>query len=120
MNQPLTVYQVHVAFIFKDEESGEMQETSLSAIFQELTPFHAIRAGAAWAQNRLPIMVSDMVNDSISSVKIGSVKINTYEIAFPEKDTGYIGSKSTGKFFEWKYDFPGTLDEYVKTTLSGK
>ena len=33
----------------------------------------------------------------------------------PIDDKGYGGEQRMMNFFEWKYDWPGTLDEYVKS-----
>jgi len=66
------------------------------------SPAQAIEYAVAHARNR----------EAALGWKIGAVGVCMNAVLRPD-ERGYIGLARTVDFFEWKCDFPGTLDEYA-------
>ena len=101
------VYAVSPAWGYKVD--GEMLEHRLHQEFLADSPWEAVRAGVAWARNRHENLMGDYGEGSTLS----SIKVHEKRICRPDKN-GFISTGIVGfAIFEWKNDWPGTLDEYV-------
>ena len=72
------------------------------ALFLADSYAEAIKCAVAWAKNRSKNL----------KLKIGAVSVCGLTIPRPEA-SGYIPLMRGFAFFEWKCDFPGTLDAYA-------
>ena len=105
----IKVYIVSVSFPYQDKEEG-MVERSLQQEFLADNDSQAIDVGIAWAYNRYKQVIKDYYDKSI----IGCIKVGTKAIGRGEKN-GFINTHSEGRFFEWKCDWPGTLEQWANS-----
>lgn len=88
------------------EVSVELVENNrgmnLHTLFLADSEAEAIKCGVAWAKNRSQNLKQE----------IGAVSVCHYSISKPEP-SGYIPLRRGFDIFEWKRDFPASLDEYA-------
>ena len=105
------VFSAHSAFAYREtegEHKGMMLETSLSFQFTAPSYSDAIDSAIRWANNRF----ENVIKDSYSEAVLSSLKVRAVQIGPIDENGGGLPS-SLGTFFEWKYDWPGTLEQYV-------
>lgn len=76
---------------------------NLSIEFLAPTRYRAIKAGLAWVKNREKEL-KDL--GTLTTIKVWTKQIS------PPSRGGYIRTFTTGCIFEWKYDWPGSLEDY--------
>lgn len=99
----MDAFEVDVRLIHKDEP----RETSLCVIFLAASPSQAVRVGADWAKDRLR-------NLSDTYCRVGSVNLCGYTIGRYSFVKHEFGTRRGWGFFEWKCDYPRSLDEAVE------
>jgi len=109
------VYYVKASYPYYDKEQGMMVETSLTQEFIAADKKHAIDVGVAWAKNRFENVFKDFYSKSC----LGSVKIGNKSIGYGLQD-GTIDTFVCPYFFEWKYDYPGTLEDWIQDAKFSK
>jgi len=107
----IQVYVAAPAWVYKD--NGESLEHSLSIEFLSDSDFGAVEEAIKWALERHEAIMKDYGGGAFFS----SIKVYTKAISEPD-DTGYIRTVTTGQLFEWKYDWPGTIEQYVEAAKS--
>jgi len=105
-----TVINVRPAYVYFDKEQDRHLETHLNQLFISDSYADAVDQGVAWARNRFENVIKDFYEQSV----LGSIKISEKIIARPDTN-GFIDTRSSFCFFEWKYDWPGTLEGYVRS-----
>lgn len=85
-----------------------MVETSLHQLFIADTFDEALATGVAFAQNRLDEIMKDMYK----ALGIGCIKIREKFIGRGQP-SGMIDTAGTVPFFEWKCDYPGTMQNWI-------
>lgn len=105
---PVYTYREHEGMMLE----GMMLEKSLSLEFLANSHKEAIDKAIAWAKDRYENYIKDSYKESFFS----SIKVYTKEIGFIDEDgTGH--TKNHMFFFEWKHDWPGTLEQYVAKAI---
>ncbi len=95
-----TCFQVCAYLIQKGEGEHGLQQLYLAP-----NEVEAVRMAVAWGQERAKAL----------EWFLGCIKVHHYIIHTPEP-SGYIRSGAVPFYlFEWKYDWPGTLEQYVKS-----
>ena len=105
--EPLLVYNVSIGYVYLEEGEG-MREHQHDIDFVAESHAEAIDAAVAWSQNRYEAYFKD----AYKNCEIGSLKLYQKWIGIPEP-SGFIPTHTWGCLFEWKYDWPGTLSQYV-------
>jgi hypothetical protein len=121
--EPIIVYVASVSYVYYDEDEGGMRERGSDIEFvTNLGSKHfpirakaenhaaAVDAACAWAKNRYEAVYKNM----LKRCEIGCIKIYQKCIGVPEQ-SGYIPTHTLGCLFEWKYDWPGTQEQYVQS-----
>ncbi len=116
--ESIYVYVASPAFAYRETNKksdlcGMMLERSLSFEFITSSYSEAIDKAIAWSKNRFETVIKDYYDESFFS----SLKIHIREISAIEED-GSSNGGSRGTCFEWKYDWPGTLEDWVKRAKS--
>jgi len=104
----ILVVRVRPAYAYRETEgplSGMMVETHLDQEFLAGTYLEGLDGAIAWARERERVSMSELYPGSFLS----SIKVSLKYIGRVDTE-GVCSTRSTGVFFEWKYDFPGTLD----------
>ena len=97
----MKTYYASPAFLYNHK--GRRYERSLPIRFLAENDVEAIRAAIRFARNRA--MAFDW--------ECGSLKVAAL-ILMPIAASGYLGSHEGVTFFEWKCDWPGTIDGHVE------
>jgi hypothetical protein len=100
------------AYAYRDDD-GTMVEHHLDQEFIADTYLAGLDGAIAWARCRYESYMKDAYPESFLS----SLKVSTKFIGRISAE-GISSTRSQGVFFEWKYDFPGTLDVYRNMWLS--
>lgn len=101
-----TCFHVSIGLVYPTEKG--LREMQLEQHFLAPSNADALRAAVAWAREREKALnLTPGEKHLFSSIRVGS-----WSILAPEQN-GFIKSGYNGYFFEWKIDWPGTLDEYV-------
>lgn len=110
MKQPgeIQVFSVRVSFPYYDTEEKGMRETSLQRDFVADTYGDALDIAPQWAENRLQAVIKDMYGQD---AKVGCITVGVRVIG-RANDKGFIEG-GFDRFFEWKYDWPGTLSQHI-------
>jgi len=104
----LHVYTAAPAWSYT-EESGERREHSLHVDFLEDSHAGAVEAAIVWAKERHEALMGDYGKNSVLS----SIKVFEKRICRPDGN-GHISTGLIGfSIFEWKNDWPGTLEDWV-------
>jgi len=106
----IQVYVAAPAWVYTD--AGEQMETKLEIEFLANSDLEAVEAAIKWARNRHEAIMKDYGGGAF----FGSIKVYTKQISELQED-GFI-SVATGMIFEWKYDWPGTIEDWVATARS--
>ena len=109
----VVVFSAHVSYPYYDTDERGMRETSLTREFVADTYGEALDVASKWADNRLEALIKDMYG---KDAKIGCVKVGVRVIGCARGD-GYIEG-GFGQFFEWKYDWPGSLSQHIEAWKS--
>jgi len=89
-------------------EDGEMMEKSLTHQFIADNYYEAVVAAMDWAKDRFKIIIQDFYDykeSFISSLTLGECFINRLPVSH---SVGHVS------FFQWKYDWPGTFEDWLK------
>jgi hypothetical protein len=102
------VYVASAAYIFRVD--GEMREQHLDCEFLANSPSLAVRHAAIWARDREKVLAE------IDGRELSSLKVYTKRIGRLAKDKRF-GTRTMMCLFEWKCDFPGTLDQTIESEI---
>ena len=95
----LFCYEVHAYFL----QRGEKGEHGMEQLYCAVTDAEAVRAAVAWGNERATAL----------GWILGCLKVHHYEIKTPEENGHIRSGRVPFHLFEWKYDWPGTLEQYV-------
>ena len=118
MNE-VTICIATPAYVYEEDTGplkGQRVETHLTFRYLAKDGGEAIRMAVAHARERY----QEYYKDSYKNCFLGSIKVGTESIGRIDMKTGTGSSSSMMPIFEWKYDWPETLDECVERTLKGK
>jgi len=90
--------------------AGQMLETSLRKQFLADSRYEAVVKAVAWAKERYKNYMKDAYNQSFFS----SIKVYIKSIGRIDENGNALDGSTGVLLFEWKYDWPGTLDSYIK------
>lgn len=110
MDKHIEVYVASPAWVYKD--SGHPLEHHLSIEFLAEDDMGAVQASVKWARERHEAIMKGYGEGSFFS----SIKVYRKRIEAPGED-GSIGTRTWGCIFEWKYDWPGTLEDQIGSFL---
>ena len=99
----MNLYTIQVHFLVTHE--GEKREESLSTPIYAKDKHQAIDAAVFWANDRLQV---DLFEE-ISCIKVFNYIISTWQPDIPLM----TAAMSLSCIFEWKYDWPGTLEQTI-------
>jgi hypothetical protein len=104
----VAVYHLDVRYIYLSKEPGDkgMREKSMTQYFIADNHYQAVVSAVAWAKGRFEAVIKD----SYKNASIGSITVGEYFIGDLQPDSR-ISSGYAGHFFEWKCDFPITLED---------
>ena len=100
----MNLYMIQVSFLITHE--GEKREERLSTPIYAKDKHQAIDAAVFWANDRLQAIDSF---EDIVCIKVFNYIISTWE---PEPPL-ITAAMTTFRIFEWKYDWPSSLQETV-------
>lgn len=110
----MPIYEVSVELVRGSRSPASGFVENLSTLFEADGVADAIRAAVAWARNRADALTDDVYG---CAFEIGCIKLHAVQIARPEP-RGYIPAwRVPFHLFEWKHDWPGTLDQYVASAI---
>lgn len=98
----MNAYSALVAFLVAPRE-----EKALTVEYTAESPKEAVKAAVRFAHNRAKVFGWTFV----------CVKVGTFEPQ-PITPEGNYQQAFGGHFFEWKYDWPGTLEDWIEMKLS--
>ncbi len=98
------MYGALVAFIDHELERPA-RERSLTIEYLSKDQVSAIKDAVRFARGR---------ERNFKSWEFCAIKVHTFHIGPIGKD-GNIEHSNGGTFFEWKYDWPGTFEEYLRS-----
>jgi hypothetical protein len=106
----VAVYHLDVRYVYLSKEPGDegMREKSMTQYFIADNHYQAVVTAVAWAKGRFEAVIKDSYTDA----SIGSIKVGEYFIGELQPDNS-ISSGFALPFFEWKRDFPGTLEQWM-------
>lgn len=104
------LFQVSTSFPFLNEEK-EWREYSKKEIFTAENEVDAVDSAIRWSKRTLEHTVKDW--DGHPDSFIGCIKVYPKVVGEIDKD-GVNTNRFGLSFFEWKYDWPGTLENYVE------
>ena len=108
-------YHVKVAFLKPpDHINPTVREESHTECFLADDDAEGIRMAVAWAGH----MKGVFVRMHGRTAHVGAVSVCKYRIGRVDLETGRAENHYGLNIFEWKCDFPGTLDQYVESKIS--
>jgi hypothetical protein len=115
MDEGLYVYDAVPAYAYRETEgknAGMMFETKCPHTFVAQTNGEAVQKAIAHAKERYEQYFKDAYKDCfLSSIKVWLKYIG------PIKDNGEGTSRNVGVIFEWKHDYPDTIESYTEAYL---
>lgn len=105
--KPIKVYSAHTSYPYGTDEG--MREMSLTTDYMADNPVDAIRAAIRFADDRV-LNLRD--TNTYRGLCVGCIKVSEKTIGPIEAD-GRTTTRTSFPFFEWKFDFPGTLEQHV-------
>lgn len=105
------VFTTKVSYIYYDGRDRAMRETPLKIQFIADSHGEALDVASRWADNRFEALMNTYGDDD-SKNAIGSITVGVRTVGRARSD-GYIDG-GYGQFFEWKYDWPGTRQEWIE------
>ena len=103
-------FQSRIGYAYKENE--EIFEKTLITNFLAENYELAIKMAVRHANERY----KNYLKDAYISCFLANIKINLMCMQ-PIQSDGSILPSFVYNFFEWKCDFPGSLDDYIKTTI---
>lgn len=98
--------EVLTAFVYRNNE-GDLRECSHTSVFEAKDHIDAIQSAVRLAKH---------LDSLIEDEKIGALKV--YELYIgPISEKGDLKTRKGINFFEWKYDWPGTLDDWAHSKI---
>lgn len=107
------VFESAPAYAYRETEgksAGQMFETSLRKQFLADSQYEAVVKAVAWAKERYESYMKDAYNKCFFS----SIKVYLKSIGRIDENGKTLDGNNGVCLFEWKYDWPGTLDSYIK------
>ncbi|MDO8604359.1 MAG: hypothetical protein Q7K40_03100 [bacterium] len=111
--ESIVTFFYHISLNCLDDELGR-REFSLSAPFLANSYYDAIIKTKDHAMDRL----LNLADKTCPDLRLGCIKVSTYNIG--HINNGLISTAHNIPFFEWKSDYPGSLDDYIKTFTNYK
>jgi hypothetical protein len=111
------VFVASPAYAYREKDgefAGQMLEKQMDQEFIADSYGEAVKHAIAWAHNRFEAIIKDWYNESFFS----SIKVYVKSIG-RSQENGQLDTHNHGCFFEWKYDWPGTLEEYSNDWVNG-
>lgn len=102
----VAIYHLDVRYVYLSDEG--MREKSMTQYFIADNHYQAVVTAKAWAEGRFEAVIKD----TYKNASLGSLTVNEYFIGELQPDKR-IATGHSIPFFEWKRDFPGTLDEWM-------
>jgi hypothetical protein len=106
---PIKVYSAQTSYPYGSDEG--MRELSLTIDYTASDPVDAIRAAIRFADDRVLNLKGP---DIYRGMCVGCIKLSEKTVGPIEAD-GRTTTRAGFPFFEWKYDYPGTLEQYVQS-----
>lgn len=110
-------YKAIPAFVYFDDQHGRMVEHKVPVTYRADTEKEAIQAAARFAEDRYINFFKD--DELYPQSKIGSLKVYPIRIGYINQG-GHIEPQSDFCIFEWKMDFPCTLDQKIEMIQGGR
>jgi hypothetical protein len=107
----MDVYVASPAYVFPCGQ--EYRETNLSIEFLADNDVEAVKQARDWAFNRLEAVMKAMYPGCF----LGSLKVYTKRIGRACAD-GYIDTYTIWCVFEWKHDWPSTLEQSMESVFA--
>ena len=107
------IFVATTAYVYEAEGGplkGQMVETHHTFRFVAENAYESLRKAVAHTREGYDAYFKD----AYKKCAIGSIKVGTECIGNIDLETGRSSSQYYGKFFEWKMDFPDTLDQRVE------
>jgi gamma-glutamylcyclotransferase (GGCT)/AIG2-like uncharacterized protein YtfP len=102
----IRVIHIDARYAYRHED-GEMMERSLTHKFIADNYYEAVVAAMKWAKDRFKTIIKDSYKESfISSLTLGEYLISQLPSSY--------GIGHAGAFFQWKYDWPGTFEDWLR------
>lgn len=111
--EDIIIFSATVAYVYEAEGGplkGQMVETHHTFRYVAENAYESLKKAVAHTRERYEAYFKDAYKKCV----IGSLKVGTECIGNIDTDTGKSSSQYYGKFFEWKYDWPETLDQAVE------
>lgn len=105
----MKTYSAHLSYVYKTDKG--LRESDSEHIFlaeDHKAALLAMQPLLKWAEKQYA--------QFYPGAFVGCIKLHEYFIAPPKAD-GSCNDTGLVQFFEWKHDWPGTLDDWVATKI---
>ena len=107
----MNIFEVDFGMVYRTPEG--MRETGLRMLFEAEDEVQAVEQAVDWCHGRV-----DNLKDMYDHPSFGAIKVGSYTIGIYDPEKRQFETRRGFPFFEWKCDWPGTLDAYVESFKS--